>query len=79
LTGSNVDHSVNPTTNPATFTLKKNGASVGTIAISSAGAYTLTAAAPIALAAGDSLSIAPPGVADATLAGVSISIAGTRG
>lgn len=78
LTGTNVDHSVNPTA-IATFTLKKNGASVGTIAISVAGAYTLTAAAPIALANGDSLVCSPPAVADATLKGVNIGLAGTRG
>jgi hypothetical protein len=78
LTGTNVDHTVNPTA-IATFTLKKNGASVGTIAISVAGAYTLTAAAPIALVAGDSLSVTPPAVADATLKGVSISVAATKG
>jgi hypothetical protein len=77
LAGTNVDHWANPTAT-ATFTLKKNGANVGTVKISAAGAYTLTAAAAISLAAGDTLSCVPPGSADATLAGVTISVAGTR-
>jgi hypothetical protein len=77
LTGTNVDHDVNPTA-IATFTLKHNGVAVGTVAISIAGAYTLTAAAAIVLAAGDSLSCVPPAIADSTLTGVSITVAATR-
>jgi hypothetical protein len=78
LTGTNVDHTVNPAAT-ATFTLKKNGVAVGTIAISAAGAYTFTAAAPIALVAGDSFTCSPPAVQDSALKGVNIGIAGTRG
>ena len=78
LAGTNGDHRTNPTA-AATFTLKKNGAAVGTIAISAAGAYTLTAASAIALVAGDTLTCEPPAVADATLKGVTITVAGTRG
>jgi hypothetical protein len=77
LTGTNADHDINPTA-IATFTLKHNGVAVGTVAISIAGAYTLTAAAAIVLAAGDSFSCVPPAIADATLTGVSITVAATR-
>lgn len=77
LTGTNVDHWANPAAT-ATFTLKKNGATVGTVAISAAGAYALTAADPIALKAGDTLSCVPPGAADAALQGVTITVAATR-
>lgn len=82
LAGTNVDHKVNPST-MNTFTLKKITAAgvstnVGTIAISSAGVYTLTAASAISLVAGDTLSIAPPLIEDVYLRGVSIAIAGSR-
>jgi hypothetical protein len=77
LTGTNVDHDANPAAT-ATFTLKQGATTVGTVAISAAGAYTLTAAAAIVLAPGDSFSCVPPAVEDATLTGVSITIAATR-
>lgn len=77
LTGTNVDHRTNPAATN-TFTLKKGVTSVGTIAISAAGAYTLTAASQIDLVAGDTLSCEPPGSADASLKGVTISVAAKR-
>lgn len=77
LTGSNVDHRTNPAAT-ATFTLKKGATTVGTIAISAAGAYTFTAAAAISLNNGDTLTCEPPGSSDANLKGVTITIAGTR-
>lgn len=83
LTGTNVDHTVNPT-GASTFTLKKVTSAgvvtaVGTVQISVAGAYTLTAAAQINLVAGDTLRCSPPSPADATLKGVAITVAGSKG
>jgi hypothetical protein len=77
LAGTNVDHRTNPAV-LATFTLKKNNVAVGTVAVSAAGGYTFTAAAAINLAAGDTLTCQPPNPADATLAGLTITVAGTR-
>lgn len=77
LSGTNVDHRANPAAT-ASFKLQKNGADVATVAISAAGAYTLTAASAIELAAGDTLSCAPPAAEDATLRGVTITVAGIR-
>jgi hypothetical protein len=77
LSGTNVDHDVNPAAT-ATFTFKKNGVTVATAAISTGGVYTLTAAVAFDLDPTDSFRCYPPAVADTTLAGVSITIAATR-
>jgi hypothetical protein len=77
FSGSNVDHRANPAST-ATFTIRKNGVSVGTVAISAGGAYTLTAASAISLSNGDTLTCEPPASADALLKGVTVTIAGTR-
>ncbi len=77
LTGTNVDHRVNPTA-VATFTLKKNNVAVGTVAIAIAGTYTLTAAAQINLVKGDTLTCEPPAAADGTLKGVTVAVAAYR-
>jgi hypothetical protein len=66
---------VNPTAT-ATYTVYKNGSSVGTIAISTGAAFTFTTAG-FSLAAGDRLTIVAPGSQDATLADVGITLAGT--
>lgn len=61
-----------------TFTLKKNGVSVGTIVFSAAGttgAFTVTATSWVA---GDILLIEAPATADATLAEISFTLKGAR-
>jgi hypothetical protein len=61
-----------------TFTIKQNGSSVGTIvwsASGTAGAFTISST--INIAAGDVLTITGPATADATLADVAITLAGT--
>lgn len=69
-------------TNPtsvAAFDVLKNGASVGSISISTAGVFTFaTTGASLSLAAGDRLSLNTPTPQDATLANVSIVFKGTR-
>lgn len=68
LTGSHFTIGTNPTTNPITFTLNKNGVSIGSIAISSAGAFTVTFAADVAFVAGDIFNLTAPVTQDATAA-----------
>jgi hypothetical protein len=82
LVGTNVDHKANPTI-VQTFTLKKITAlgtvtTVGSVAISTGGVYTLTAASDIVLVAGDTLSCQPPAVEDTALRGATISVAGRK-
>ena len=71
----------NPTST-ATFTLSKvNGGSattIGTVAISTSGVLTLTAASPYTSAAGDTLRLAAPGSQDATLADVCLTFEAAR-
>lgn len=69
----------NPTAS-ATFTVSKNGTSIGTIVISTSGTYTFTTTggAAINCIAGDRLTMTSPTVQDTTLAGVSVTVTGTR-
>lgn len=65
-------------TGSTTFTIKKNGTSVGTIAWSASGtAGTFTVSSTVSLAAGDVLTITGPATADATLADIAITLAAT--
>lgn len=68
----------NPTAT-ATYTVKKNGSSIGTITISTAGVFTFatTSGAPITLAAGDRFTVTAPSSVDPTLADVSFTLVGT--
>lgn len=67
-------------TGTATFTVKKNGTSIGTVVFTSASTatFTTTSGATETLAAGDLLEIVAPSSPDATLAGVRITLFGTR-
>ena len=65
----------NPTAT-ATYTLYKNGGSIGTIAISTGGTFTFSGSA-VSFAIGDVLSVLTPGT-NATLANVTMTFAGTR-
>ena len=60
--------------------IQKNGVSVGTMRWAAAGTVaTFIAASPITMAAGDELRLIAPGTADATLADLFFTLAGTRG
>jgi hypothetical protein len=73
-----------PGTNPtatATFTIAVNGATIGTLAVSTAGALTWAFSSPgadLAVAANSRVTITPPSPADATLANFQATIAATR-
>ena len=60
----------------ATYTLYKNGGSIGTVVISTGGTFTFSGSA-VSFAVGDVLSVLTPGT-DATLANVTMTFAGTR-
>lgn len=68
----------NPTAT-AVYTVYKNGATIGTVTISTSGAFTFatTFGASPSFALGDTLSILTP-VTDATLSSVTMTFAGTR-
>lgn len=70
---------VNPTAT-ATYSVKKNGSSVGTIVISTGGVvtFTTTSGASQSLAAGDVLAVVGPTSQDATLANGAYTLYGTR-
>jgi hypothetical protein len=60
--------------------VQKNGSNIGTVTFAAAGATpTFGLASPTSFAAGDRLAILNEDPADATLAGVSLTFAGTRG
>jgi hypothetical protein len=67
----------NPTST-ATYTVLKNGSSVGTAAISTSGVFTFSTSGAVSFASGDRMTITAPSVQDATLANVGITLAGTR-
>lgn len=69
----------NPTST-ASYTVNKNGSSVGTVSISTSGVFTFTTSGgtSFSLAAGDRLTIVAPSSQDATLADVGITLVGTR-
>jgi hypothetical protein len=79
MVGSRASVGVNPTAS-ASFSLKKNGTSIGSITISTAGVVTLGTfgAGNQAFVAGDVMSITAPTTQDATLADFSLSLYGTR-
>jgi len=68
-------------TNPAdgdwVFAVQKNGASAGTVTISTAGAVTWSISADIVLAAGDRLEVVAPSTADSTGADVQFLLRGS--
>lgn len=62
-----------------TFTIKKNGSSVGSFNFAiSATTATFTMASGTTFAAGDVMTVEAPGTPDATLAGITFTLAGTR-
>jgi hypothetical protein len=69
----------NPTAT-ASYTVNKNGSSVGTISISTSGVFTFTTSGgtAISLAASDRVTIVAPSSQDTTLADVGITLVGTR-
>jgi len=76
LSGFRGHCAVNPTASAA-FTVAKNGSTVATITVSTGGSFSASGSA-FSVAAGDRISITAPSPQDATLANVSIMIAGTR-
>lgn len=78
LTGSVASAGV-AATGSTVFALHKNTTSIGTVTFAAAGTTgTFSFASAVSFAAGDVLRIIAPGTADATLADISISFAGTR-
>lgn len=77
--GSRGHVSTNPTSTMV-FDIQKNGSSVGSISISTAGVFTFstTSSSPIVLAAGDRLQVFAPNPQDATGADVSVTLLGSR-
>ncbi|WP_454737585.1 hypothetical protein [Cupriavidus necator] len=66
-------------TGSSTFTLAKNGSNIGTLAWSAAGTVaTLSITSSTSIAAGDVLSLTAPATANATLADIAFTLAGTR-
>jgi hypothetical protein len=62
-----------------TFTIKKNGSSVGSFNFAtSATTATFTMASPTTFAAGDVMTVEAPGTPDATLAQITFTLSGTR-
>lgn len=77
FSGSRGSCGTNPTSS-FVMDVQKNGASVGSITISTGGAFTFnTTGTTVTLAAGDVLKIVAPATADATCANVAISLKGT--
>lgn len=77
--GSNADVRTNPADGIATFTAYVNGVSVGTIMITTLGIVTFnTAAGALAIAAGSTLTITPPGAEDSAMEGVTFTIAALK-
>lgn len=70
----------NPTAT-ATFNVKKNGSTVGTVAISTGGAFTFATSGGVAVTfnTGDEITVVAPSSPDATLADVAMSFSGSAG
>jgi hypothetical protein len=66
----------NPTTNPIEYTVKNGATTIGTIDISSAGAFTFATVSNTtkAVSAGDCITIIAPSSQDATAANVGITL-----
>jgi hypothetical protein len=79
FSGSRATVGTNPTST-ATYTILKNGSSIGTVAISTSGTATFTTSGggSVSCSAGDRLTIQAPSPQDATLSDVAITITGTR-
>lgn len=77
LTGSNLTAGT-ASTGTATFTLKKNGASIGTIAFTTSATGVATFASLVSFAVGDIFSVEAPATADATLANIALDFLGSR-
>ena len=79
FSGSRGTLSANPTAT-ATYTVKKNGSSIGTVAVSTGGVFTFATSGGAAqsFAAGDRMTVEAPSPADSTLANVGLTFAGTR-
>lgn len=78
LTGSQVKAGTAATAT-TDFDLQKNGSSIGTVSFAASGTVaTFTFASGVSFAAGDILAIIAPASADATLADISFTLAGTR-
>lgn len=65
-------------TGTATFTLKKNGSSIGTVVFTSSATGAATFASPVNFAVNDVFTIEAPGSQDATLEGIALNFKGTR-
>ena len=70
LTNSVAKIKVNPLAT-MTFTLFKNGVSIGTVAFSTLGVATMTFAAPVSFVSGDVFSMNAPAIQDAAGSGIS--------
>ncbi|MBW8078009.1 MAG: hypothetical protein GJU76_08050 [Gallionella sp.] len=77
LTGTTASEGA-PATSSATFTLAKNGAAFGTIALAPNGSVTLTAANQTNFTAGDVLTLTAPATPDGTLANVAFGIGAVK-
>ncbi len=75
FTGSSAKAGVAATA-PATFTVNKNGSSIGTFAFAASGTTGTFSGAGATFAAGDVISVVAPGTQDATLANIAFTIAG---
>ena len=62
----------------STITIQKNGSSIGTIVFAAGASTSTIAGSAVSFAVGDMLSFVAPGTPDATLAGVQITLSGTR-
>jgi hypothetical protein len=76
LSGSSAKASTS-STGTATFTINKNGSSIGTIAFAASSTGSFTFSSSQTFAAGDMLQIVAPGSQDATLANIGITLKGT--
>lgn len=65
-------------TGSVSFTLKKNGSSIGTVAFAASATGAATFASPVTFAAGDVLQVVAPVSSDATLADIAFAFKGTR-
>ena len=77
LTGS-YGHAQTAATGSTTYTIKKNGSSVGSLNLAAATTATFTLSSATAFSAGDRLEIVAPGTLDATLAGLALTVKAAR-
>jgi hypothetical protein len=79
FSGSQGHVGTNPTAT-ATYTVKKNGSSIGTVVVGTGGAFTFTttAGASQSFSVGDYIEVFAPSSPDATMADVNFTLVGTR-